>query len=117
MKRYCPRCNVGHEAGEFCPQSRQNRQAADARRGNFRQRGYTPTWDKFRVLVLQAEPFCRWCRKRGKLIPATLVDHIVPLAAGGPLLDWDNACPMCTTCHAIKTAEDYRKYPAAYGKR
>jgi hypothetical protein len=36
-------------------------------------------------------------------VPATIVDHIVPLAMGGPDTD-DNTQPLCGPCHASKTA-------------
>jgi 5-methylcytosine-specific restriction protein A len=37
---------------------------------------------------------------------ATEVDHIVPVARGGALLDWDNLQSMCHGCHSRKTASE-----------
>jgi 5-methylcytosine-specific restriction protein A len=110
--RFCPRCRTGHEGR--CPEAERLRAVADQKRGNFRERGYTSAWDKFRVLILRDEPFCRHCHQRGRMRPATLVDHIVPLAAGGELLDPENVQPLCVPCHAAKTQADMRKYPEAY---
>jgi len=44
------------------------------------------------------------CREKGKLTPATVVDHIVP-HRGDPILFWDekNWQPLCKDCHGVKT--------------
>ena len=50
------------------------------------------------------------CEKRGKLTPATVVDHIVP-HRGDRKLFWDekNWQPLCKRCHDTKTlTEDVR---------
>ena len=43
-----------------------------------RQRGYDSKWDRARRAFLAAHPFCAACEQRGKLHPATVVDHIEP---------------------------------------
>ncbi|WP_085981300.1 MULTISPECIES: HNH endonuclease signature motif containing protein [unclassified Paenibacillus] len=44
---------------------------------------------------------------KGKLEPATVVDHITP-HKGDMGLFWDqgNWQPLCATCHSIKTAKE-----------
>ena len=58
-------------------------------------------WQRVRYLVLNANPFCVVCR-----IPATLVDHIIPIRDGGDRLNLNNLQPMCSKCHAIKTSNE-----------
>lgn len=45
---------------------------------------------------------------------ADLVDHYIPLAAGGTHDD-ENLVSMCRHHHGIKTEDDKRKYPNVYG--
>lgn len=52
-------------------------------------------WRRLRALVLRASPLCALC---GAV--ATLVDHIVPIKAGGADLDPKNLRSMCASCHA-----------------
>ena len=56
--------------------------------------------------VLSKEPFCRECRKQGKLHRAYEVDHIIPLHKGGDATDLSNLAPLCAECHKTKTARD-----------
>jgi hypothetical protein len=52
------------------------------------------------------EPLCRLCLSAGKIEPATVVDHITPIAEGGTH-ETDNLMPLCKRCHdAIKTPAD-----------
>lgn len=48
---------------------------------------------------------CRLCRAQGRITPATTVDHIRPLVAGGTDTD-DNCQALCEPCHAAKTASE-----------
>lgn len=71
-------------------------------RGNFRQRGYTPSWDKLAKLYRVNHPLCLGCEAVGRVEPTTLVDHVVP-HRGDPMLMWDegNLQPSCTPHHAV----------------
>jgi 5-methylcytosine-specific restriction protein A len=60
-------------------------------------------WKSVRTLQLQLEPLCRECRKLGKLVAATVVDHIIPIANGGAELDLDNLQSLCRSHHEAKT--------------
>ncbi len=55
---------------------------------------------------LQMEPLCRDCRVKGKITPATVPDHIVPLAKGGSDDDTNVRC-LCAPCHRARTAEQF----------
>ncbi|WP_173424578.1 HNH endonuclease [Castellaniella defragrans] len=64
------------------------------------------TWRKLRAAVLTEEPLCRHCAARGITEPATDVDHI----SGDPSDNSrENLCPLCHSCHSIKTARDHGK--------
>lgn len=63
-------------------------------------------WRKLRVVKLEREPMCEECARLGKLTPAQMVDHIVPINKGGVGLDLDNLQSLCNACHASKSAKD-----------
>jgi 5-methylcytosine-specific restriction endonuclease McrA len=61
---------------------------------------YDTTWRKLRKIQLKKEPFCRFCFKMGRLTPATVADHIVPIREdAGRRLDPDNLQSLCAQCH------------------
>lgn len=67
---------------------------------------YDERWKRIRAQVLAGEPLCRLCLSAGKTVPATVADHIVPIAEGGTHAQ-DNLQPLCKRCHdAIKTPAD-----------
>ena len=63
-------------------------------------------WRHIRRQVLDEEPFCRSCRNAGKIVRATVVDHIIPISEGGSRTDRDNLQPLCARCHNSKTARE-----------
>jgi 5-methylcytosine-specific restriction protein A len=54
------------------------------------------------------EPWCRLCRARGQYTIATIVDHVVNLAAGGTETN-ENRAPICEGCHSTKTKEEAKR--------
>lgn len=96
----CSRCGVLRDATAA---------AHDERRGSARQRGYDARWEKVRRMHLAGEPLCRLCSQAGRITPAVLVDHIVPIRDGGARLDDDNLQSLCRRCHDAKTVEDVRR--------
>jgi 5-methylcytosine-specific restriction protein A len=76
-------------------------------------RGYNSRWQKARDRYLKAHPLCVQCRKEGRLVEATVVDHITP-HRGDRKLFWDesNWQSLCKPCHDRKTmTEDrYQEY-------
>lgn len=44
-----------------------------------------------------------------------MVDHIIPIRAGGARYDPRNLQSLSWSCHAKKTQEDKAKYPDIYG--
>lgn len=77
------------------------------------QRGYDSHWRKARSRFLKSHPLCVRCRMDGKLVKATVVDHIIP-HRGDEALFWEesNWQAMCKSCHDHKTmTEDrYQEY-------
>lgn len=87
---------------------RESRYRATDNREDTRIRGRKGV--KLRRRRLEREPLCRHCAEKGRTTPATVPDHIVPLAFGGTDTD-DNVQCLCDDCHAIKSAME----GAAYG--
>ncbi len=63
-------------------------------------------WRRLRRLILAAHPLCQ---APGCYREATDVDHIIPMAAGGPALDADNLQALCHECHSRKTQGDAKR--------
>ena len=60
---------------------------------------------------------CKFCLSMGRIVAATVVDHIVP-HKGDLLLFWDssNWQALCAPCHSsIKQREEIRGYSSAIG--
>jgi len=83
--------------------------AYDQQRGSSAQRGYDAEWRKLRDSIIDANPFCVVDGKPGYEDDPLVVDHTVPISAGGARLDPSNLQPMHASCHSRKTAlEDGR---------
>lgn len=84
-------------------------------RGSAAERGYDSRWRKARSRFLKVHPFCVICKAEGKLVKATVVDHIIP-HRGDEKLFWDesNWQPLCKRCHDRKTMTDDRCYKFKY---
>jgi 5-methylcytosine-specific restriction protein A len=63
-----------------------------------------------REKVLRLGPHCVECYKKGKVIPGTEVDHIIPVFKGGTD-DLDNLQVLCHEHHAEKTRADLGQKP------
>jgi 5-methylcytosine-specific restriction protein A len=73
-------------------------------------RGYDRLWQKKRLAKLHEEPFCEGKRLRdGRRcwMPATDVDHVIPLSQGGDDSP-ENLQSMCHSCHSRKTQREQR---------
>lgn len=104
----CP--NVIAE-GKYCNTHKQY-QANESRVKNSTERHrheHTRRWQRLRLFYLRANPLCIDCKKQDKIVPASEVHHIVPIARGGTD-DESNLEALCKSCHSKKTAEENR-YP------
>ena len=73
------------------------------------ERGYDNRWRKARLVFLNQHPLCTRCYENGRLVRATVVDHIVP-HRGDKELFWDesNWQALCERCHNQKTMTEDR---------
>ena len=69
------------------------------------QRGYGYRWKKFRESFLSKNPLCVICQAEGKVVVATVLDHIIP-HRGNQEVFWrkGNHQPLCSSHHSQKTA-------------
>ncbi len=65
-------------------------------------------WRKVAKLHKQLNPLCVMCEQAGRITPATVTDHPIPINEGGSKWDWDNLQSLCDRCHAIKSATEGR---------
>ena len=61
-----------------------------------------------RKAVLLANPACVMCSKNGIVTPATQVDHVVGLYAGGSE-SMANRQGLCVPCHLLKSAQEAKE--------
>jgi 5-methylcytosine-specific restriction enzyme A len=62
-----------------------------------------PVWG-LRAIALRRHPICVECKRAGRVVVSTEVDHVVP-HRGDPRLFWnaDNLQGLCATHHGAKT--------------
>ena len=65
----------------------------------------TSRWQKLREYKKHRNPLCEECLRNHVITPATLVDHILPIAEGGAPFDIANLQSLCAACHNKKHAE------------
>ena len=64
-------------------------------------------WQRLRKQFLMRHPLCVECKKRDRVTPATVVDHVIP-HKGNEELFWnqENWQALCKSCHDRKTAKE-----------
>lgn len=77
----------------------------DDRRGSASRRGYGSRWRRYRASYLSRHPLCVECGRHGRVMAASVVDHISP-HRGDPAKMWNpnNHQALCKPCHDRKTA-------------
>lgn len=82
-------------------------------RKSANKRGYDSRWRKARARFLKTNPLCVQCLKDGRVVEATVVDHIIPHREDKKLF-WDesNWQALCKSCHDKKTmtTDRYQEY-------
>ena len=65
-------------------------------------------WRLISRLHRQKHPLCVHCKKEGKLSPAQVTDHVIPINPlyGGSKTDERNFAGLCHTCHNIKRGKE-----------
>lgn len=62
-------------------------------------------WMSIRAKWFREHPLCAGCYEQGRAVPATQLDHVVPLIDGGKD-DQSNYQSLCVTCHDSKTRSE-----------
>ena len=103
-KRGCPAIVRG--PGRYCVQhTAEAQRESDTERGSASERGYGARWRRLRLAFLSQHPLCEECQRRGRIVAATDVDHIVPRRQGGSD-EASNLQALCHECHSRKTATE-----------
>ncbi|HAV5378574.1 TPA: HNH endonuclease [Acinetobacter baumannii] len=72
------------------------------------ERGYGYRWQKARERFLRSNPLCVYCKAKGLVEVATVVDHIIP-HRGDQEIFWDESQwqSLCASCHSsVKQREE-----------
>jgi 5-methylcytosine-specific restriction protein A len=67
-------------------------------------------WRKARKAFRLKNPLCKHCDDNGITTAAKVVDHIIPMKAGGDPLKESNFQSLCNRCHNIKSSNESRGY-------
>lgn len=103
--RTCSHPGCPHPAyGRFCPtHTAQNAEREKARKRQYdqgrppaRQRGYSTSWERLRMMKLNVDPLCQRCRMKALAVPAVLVHHLDHDAKNNAL---ENLMSLCQPCH------------------
>jgi 5-methylcytosine-specific restriction protein A len=108
LKRFClKRGCQSITDGKYCEQHTQQNHVYDKQRGSAHQRGYDARWRKDRARFLKEHPLCVECIEVGKILAATVVDHIIP-HKGDKQLFWNkkNWQALCKRHHDSKTVKE-----------
>ena len=104
--KFCnhPGCN-NLTTDKYCDEHKQDEadklKRLDRRRSTAQERGYDYRWSKVRTNYIRKNPLCAICLEHGKVTPATVVHHKIPIDKGGPILDTNNLQALCRDCHEI----------------
>lgn len=81
-------------------------------------RGYGSKWRTSSKAYLREHPLCEICKRNGKYVQATVVDHIKP-HRGDNKLFWDksNCQSLCKNCHDKKTGKEDSQPTYRYVKK
>lgn len=69
----------------------------------------TLSWFKLRSHHIKENPYCVMCDTMGFVVPAVMVDHIIPITEENwkeLFLDPKNLQSLCEPCHQFKTNRD-----------
>lgn len=105
-----PGCAAVVAQSGYCDAHRaaMHRDYGRARRGFDAELGFYQSrqWRAVRAAYLRDHPLCGVCAALGHLVPARVVDHVVPLKDGGARFDAANLQSLCVSCHNAKTARE-----------
>lgn len=93
----------------YCLEHKQltDKQYNTYQRDKVSQRFYqSAEWKNLKKLKLSTSPLCEECKRQGKLVKATMADHITPIKQGGYPLDIKNLQSLCWSCHSRKSVKE-----------
>lgn len=104
-----PLCSKLIGSGGYCEEHRKandRRYNRDRRRDPNREDGFysSTAWRRLRIIQLREHPLCADCLRDGRMTPATVADHKIPIKQGGAALDPSNLQSLCSSCHSRKSA-------------
>ena len=67
---------------------------------------HSARWTRESKAFREKYPLCEICRKAGRITPAEVVDHIVPVAMCGDFWDKTNWQSVCRKCNIEKGNRD-----------
>ena len=91
--------------GRYCEKHRQRVNADYNRYGRDEdsKRFYSSAaWRRLSRMQLMRSPLCVVCMQAGRVTPAEIADHIVPIRNGGARLELANLQSVCRSCHNKK---------------
>ncbi|TWT37006.1 HNH endonuclease [Posidoniimonas corsicana] len=104
----CGRCRVRRTRNRpaVCDNCRASPRRQSERRPSAAARGYGCRWRRYRAEFLASHPLCVYCSNRGRVVAATVVDHIEP-HRGDTVKFWavENHQPLCVRCHNRKSGQ------------
>jgi len=72
----------------------------------------TAAWQRLRAMVLAERPLCAHCFERGRIVPATEVDHADEDPSNN---ERSNLVSLCHACHSTKTMRVRNGSAPVYG--
>lgn len=121
-----PAClELVHDGSGYCAAHQSDRAAQHSAYGQARKvrdaeeiRFYNSSaWKATRHAFLVRHPLCEVCEGQGRLTPANVADHRLPMKDGGERFDFDNLRALCVSCHNRITARqthEHRRDPFAH---
>ena len=119
VARKCKHCPAIATHGRYCAKHRTSEHyisAGPPRTGKPKNRPvheYDEEWARVSKAFLSKHPLCMACEHSGRLVPARIVDHILPIRSRPDLkYNADNFQSLCATrpysCHQRKTGYERR---------
>ena len=65
---------------------------------------HTTRWRKLRSYYIKRNPLCVMCKEKNIIKEAYIVDHIVEVADGGEMYNYNNLQSLCDAHHRRKTS-------------
>lgn len=108
--RYCD----AHQRQAWRTQNERRRGSAEGRASQSFY--WSRAWRRARLVYLASHPLCVMHEGQGRVVPATEVDHIVPIAQGGDPWSEANWQALCKSCHSAKTLRESARTESRRGE-